>query len=246
MLPSAAKLVVDLGAGTGTLTKLLTDRVPTVVAVEPDERMRAVLTERVPSAQVLEGRGESIPLEDGVADAVVASSSWHWMDPGPTAAEVARVLRPGGVLGVIWPGPDWTSELFVALRPHAILERLRAAGLTDPEGPSTGDGDSADSEAAPADPEVRRRRRLELVLDPGAPMSEPEGTEIRWVLPMTPEELLGLLGTYSGVILLEPDERQALMEMARSYLYDELGLADGGTADVPYRAICWRSTRLPG
>ena len=75
LLPTRADTVVDLGAGTGALTRLLVDRADRVIAVEPDERMRAVLAGEVRGVTAVEGRGESMPVEDGVADAVLASSS---------------------------------------------------------------------------------------------------------------------------------------------------------------------------
>src|ERR1700730_16841272 len=98
--------VVDLGAGTGALTRLLVDRADEVVAVEPDDRMRSVLVRAVPEARVVTGRGEAMPLPDGSADAVLASSSWHWMDPVPALHEVGRVLKPRAILGALWTGPD--------------------------------------------------------------------------------------------------------------------------------------------
>src|ERR1700733_7612673 len=106
VLPERVGRVVDLGAGTGALTRLLIGRADEVVAVEPDDRMRAVLTASVPGVRAVAGRGESIPLPDASADAVLASSSWHWMDPVPTLLEVSRVLVPGGTLAAIWSGPD--------------------------------------------------------------------------------------------------------------------------------------------
>src|SRR5262249_31451660 len=116
LLPSRPSRVVDLGAGTGALTRLLVERADEVVAVEPDDRMRAVLAEQVPGARAVEGRGEAIPLPDGVADAVFASSSWHWMDPVATLTEVARVLVPGGTLGAMWTGPDDDGAFMVEAR----------------------------------------------------------------------------------------------------------------------------------
>jgi SAM-dependent methyltransferase len=107
LLPARVDTVVDLGAGTGALTRLLTGRAARVIAVEPDDRMRAVLTDQVPGATVCEGRGESMPIEDDRADAVLASSSWHWVEPDLALREVARVLRPGGFLGAIWA---WTMN----------------------------------------------------------------------------------------------------------------------------------------
>ena len=105
-LPAAVDCAVDLGAGTGALTRLLVDRARDVVAVEPDDRMRAVLAAEVPTARALAGRGEAIPVPDHSAQGVFASSSWHWMDPVPTLAEIHRVLVPGGVFGAVWTGPD--------------------------------------------------------------------------------------------------------------------------------------------
>ncbi len=123
ILPEGARTVVDLGAGTGGLTRLLVERGLDVIAVEPDDRMRAVLSEGVPSARAVAGRGESMPLPDSGADAVIASTSWHWMDLVPTLTEVARVLTPGGVLGVMWTGPDPDAP-FMA-RARAAMARVR-------------------------------------------------------------------------------------------------------------------------
>ncbi|MBK0296801.1 methyltransferase domain-containing protein, partial [Bacillus sp. S34] len=63
----------------------------------------------------LDGAGESIPLDDGVADGVTFAQAWHWVDPVRGAAEVARVLRPGGVFGLVWNVRDetkpWSARL---------------------------------------------------------------------------------------------------------------------------------------
>jgi ubiquinone/menaquinone biosynthesis C-methylase UbiE len=95
LIPPDATAVLDLAAGTGTVTRLLIGRAARVVAVEPDERMRAVLAARCPEAEVLEGRGEDIPLPDASVDAVAIASAWHWLDPDRAVPEIVRVLRPG-------------------------------------------------------------------------------------------------------------------------------------------------------
>ena len=106
VLPAAVDCAVDLGAGTGALTRLLVAVACDVVAVEPDDRMRALVAE-VPTARALAGRGEAIPVPDTTRRRVCSgSSSWHWMDPVPTLAEIHRVLVPGGVFGAVWTGPD--------------------------------------------------------------------------------------------------------------------------------------------
>ena len=114
LIPPDATAVLDLAAGTGAVTRLLIGRAARVVAVEPDERMRSVLAARCPEAEVLEGRGEDIPLPDASVDAVVIASAWHWLDPERAVPEIARVLRPGGALGVIWVSRDsrvdWVAE----------------------------------------------------------------------------------------------------------------------------------------
>ena len=94
--PAHCEAVLDLGAGTGALTRHLVGRFPTVFAVEPDQRMRDVLTGSCPSAVALDGVAEKIPLPDASVDAVLVSSAWHWMDPALAIPEIARVLRPGG------------------------------------------------------------------------------------------------------------------------------------------------------
>jgi len=110
-----AKRVLDIGAGTGALTRDLVAMGLDVVAVEPDPAMRAVLGERVPAADVRAGSAEDVPLDDGEVDAVLGGQMWHWVDLEPAVAEVARVLRPGGTLGLLWNFRDehvpWMAEL---------------------------------------------------------------------------------------------------------------------------------------
>ena len=108
-------LVVDLGAGTGKLTRALVGAGREVVAVDPSPQMLAVLGERVPEAEARLGSGESLPLPDASAGLVVAAQAWHWVDPLVAVPEVARVLRPGGRIGLVWNDRDesveWVREL---------------------------------------------------------------------------------------------------------------------------------------
>ncbi len=99
--PDATR-VLDLAAGTGKLTERLVALGLDVVAVEPDDAMRAQLHEAAPAARALAGRSDDIPLEDDSVDAVVVGQAWHWFDPATTLPELRRVLRPGGHLGVAW------------------------------------------------------------------------------------------------------------------------------------------------
>lgn len=120
ILPQAARRVLDLGAGTGKLSRHLRARGLEVIAVEPSDGMRAELGRGLPDVRALAGSAEAIPLDDASVDAVVSGQAWHWFDPARAVPEVARVLRPGGGLGLIWNIRDlrdpWMST-FGALEP---------------------------------------------------------------------------------------------------------------------------------
>jgi SAM-dependent methyltransferase len=94
--------VLDLGAGTGKLTRALVPRFARVVAVEPDDAMREVLEEVVPEAESRAGHGESIPLSDGEVDAVFSAEAFHWFASDESVGEIVRVLRPRGALVIFW------------------------------------------------------------------------------------------------------------------------------------------------
>jgi SAM-dependent methyltransferase len=101
--------VVDLGSGTGRLAVALARLGHDVLAVEPDDGMRAV-AERALPGRTRSGTAEQIPVEDGSVDAVVAGQAFHWFDPEQALPEIARVVRPGGHLGVIWNVRDEHTE----------------------------------------------------------------------------------------------------------------------------------------
>ena len=102
LLPDGARDVLDLGAGTGKLTSRLIERGLNVVAVDPIAELLDVLRTTLPDTPALSGSAEQIPLPDNSIDAVLVAQAWHWFDPDRAAAEIARVLRPGGRLGLLW------------------------------------------------------------------------------------------------------------------------------------------------
>ena len=136
LVTPGARRVVDLGAGTGKLTRVLLERGLDVVAVEPSAGMRAEFARVLPGVPVLAGRAEALPLDAGSVDAVVAGQAWHWVDPARAVAEVARVLGPGGSLGLVWnlrsTDEPWVEEL------DRVLGHARAPGEGDPEAPVVG------------------------------------------------------------------------------------------------------------
>jgi SAM-dependent methyltransferase len=115
LLPTDARDVLDLGAGTGKLTTRLVERGLRVVAVDPIAEMLEVLSNSLPDTPALLGTAEEIPLPDDSVDAVLVAQAWHWFDPEQAIAEVARVLRPGGRLALVWNTRDerlgWVRDL---------------------------------------------------------------------------------------------------------------------------------------
>jgi SAM-dependent methyltransferase len=108
-LPAEAA-VLDLAAGTGKLTRQLVARFARVVAVEPLDAMRAVLERVVPEAEALPGKADAIPLPDSAVDAVFVGEAFHWFATDEAVSEIARVLRPRGVLAILFNQADGTLE----------------------------------------------------------------------------------------------------------------------------------------
>lgn len=220
LVSQPCRTAVDIGAGTGALTRVLVTRARCVVAVEPDPRMGAVLAARVPGADVVTGTAEELPLRDRSVDAVVGSSMWHWVDEARAATEAARALRPDGVLGLLWSGPDrsqgWLADVFTR----------EGRGLPRP----TRD-------------EAMRRARHEVRLPADAPFAAPETRTLQWSLQVTREQLVGLAGTYSGFIVLPDAERIRLRDRLVDVVREHPALAGRQQIELPMRCICWRAIR---
>ncbi len=118
--------VVDLGAGTGKLTRALVGLGHKVTAVEPLDEMRAELHAAVPDARALAGRAEAMPLPDASADVVASAQAFHWFDHDAALPEIARVLRPGGSLALVWNSRDdrdpWMAQLSAIIGNETIEE----------------------------------------------------------------------------------------------------------------------------
>jgi SAM-dependent methyltransferase len=229
---------LDLGAGTGGCTRLLLGHADQVTAVDPDARMREVLSKEVRAVTVLEGSGESIPLPDASVDAVIASSSWHWMEPEQALSEVARVLRPGGLLGVLWSGPDLESPFMMQARSLMTSRSIDGDAGTDESGSDTTDGTLADSVLSDAD---RPSSTLVIPTSRSSLFHEPEFAEFRQDLPLTADQLIGLMGTLSMFILMPEERRLRIFGEARRLLKEFLGVEGSVTVDVTFKTEAWRS-----
>lgn len=133
-LAAGARRVADVGAGTGKLTRVLAAAPGAeVVAVDPDAEMLRTLRENVPGIPTFVGTAEALPLPDASLDAVVLGQAWHWVDPVAASAEIGRVLRPGGALGLVWNLRDdrepWVRRL------TDIMHTSPAEGMFDGDGP---------------------------------------------------------------------------------------------------------------
>jgi SAM-dependent methyltransferase len=124
--------VVDLGAGTGKLTRALVALGHRVTAVEPLTEMRAQLESAVPGVAAVGGNAKSMPLDDASADVVTCAQAFHWFDHAVALPEIARILRPGGRLALVWNTRDdrdtWVAELSEIIGNESI-------GESDVEGP---------------------------------------------------------------------------------------------------------------
>jgi SAM-dependent methyltransferase len=220
LVPQNCAVVADIAAGTGLFTRALQRRAAHVIAVEPDDRMRAVLAARSPGVRAVAGWGEAIPVPDASVDGVFVSSAWHWLDPARAVPEIARVLRDGGRLGVIWTTRDrrvdWVAELDMLRRPQAV----RSAG----------------------DARSQLRRRHEVTLPGDAPLENIASASFAFIRTMTVGDAVDWLGTYSGVITAPAGERAAGLARAREAL---LRRANGnGMIELPMLATCWRADRV--
>jgi SAM-dependent methyltransferase len=224
LVPEGAADVLEIGAGTGILTRLLAERVAHVTAVEPDDRMRSVLARLASGVEVLAGRAEEIPAATSSYDMVIAASAWHWVDEERAVPEVARVLRQSGRLSMVWSGPDRSVDW---------MRSLWAGGIVfTPE-----DG---------AEQDARRRRRHVVNVDIGddqSPFLEPETALFRWSRAMTKEDIVALATTYSAVIVMDEDARREHLEAMANYLDSNEPFAGMDVIDVPMRSYCWRATK---
>lgn len=118
----AGSRILDVGAGTGKITRALARTYQNIVALEPAQAMREKIHMFSPDIRVIDGVAEAIPLEDGSVHAVVAGNSFHWFANTPALEEIARVLKPQGRIGLIWTVRDesvgWVAELMHIMDRH--------------------------------------------------------------------------------------------------------------------------------
>ncbi|WP_353827200.1 class I SAM-dependent methyltransferase [Agromyces sp. SYSU T0242] len=208
-----ARRVLDLGAGTGRLTESLVALDLDVVAVDPVEEMLEELELRVPGVPRILGTAEDLPVEDDSFDAVVVGQAWHWFERDRATAEIARVLRRGGVLGLVWNSRDTAAAPWLREAGELIGERY----------------DASSSFASSA--------RV------GAPFGPLDEHQVRWVERMSRARFLDLVRSRSHWLTSPPDEQRTVVAAVETLLSTHPDLAGADELAVPYVTHCFRTVR---
>ncbi|MHB1435474.1 MAG: class I SAM-dependent methyltransferase [Thermoplasmata archaeon] len=214
---------VELGAGTGKFTRAWRPLGSAILAIEPIPGMRRQFARAVPTVPVLPGTAESIPLPDGFADAVVAAQAFHWFRPGPALAEIRRVLRPGGGVGLVWNRPHldagaaWLRALYRILDP--VWNR-----------------------STPSDRRTAWKEYFASGRSGFGPLHE---TVVPHIQRMARDQLADRILSLSRVALLPPRRQAELARRIRELADTHPGLRDRPVIRYPYRTHVYWSYRRP-
>ncbi len=213
LLGDRPRRVLDLGAGTGLLTDQLLASGHEVVAVDPSAEMLAQLAARQPHVTTEVGGAEAVPLPDASVDAVVAGQAAHWFDVAPTVVELRRVLRPAGLVGLVWNSRDDRVPWVGALS-DLLTEEAR---------------DHQADEGIAAD--------LARELDAGLDVLD-SGIAQR----ISPEQVVGGIGTRSYVATMDADQRAGFLGRIAELLATHPDTRGRELLDLPYTTRAYRLT----
>jgi ubiquinone/menaquinone biosynthesis C-methylase UbiE len=191
------RTVLDLGAGTGKLTRLLVPLGARVIAVEPLAEMRAKLEEILPGVVALEGTAEDLPLADNSVDVVTCAQAFHWFEPARALPELHRVLAKGGTLVLVWNTRELEDELQGAI--EALIAPFRDAVSSQVD--------------ADWQPPLEASRLFRSI----------ERRTFRFEQQVTSEDVVDRVASTSFVAVLPPDDRAALLERVRKLVAGRSG-----------------------
>ncbi|MGZ4132935.1 MAG: class I SAM-dependent methyltransferase [Actinomycetota bacterium] len=212
----AGRTLVELGAGTGKLTRLLAPTGARIVAVEPVAQMREALRGSVPGAEALDAVAEDLPVPDGSVDAVVAAQAFHWFDGPRAVAELGRVLPVGAPVALVWNVRD-EDEPWVR-------------GLTELIEPYRGDTPS------------HRSMRWREAFDASTAFTPLEPTSFAYAHRTTADGVVDRIASISFVAALPGPERERVAEGVRALVPGE-GPGDREVV-FPYRTDVWTTRRV--
>jgi ubiquinone/menaquinone biosynthesis C-methylase UbiE len=215
--------VVDLAAGTGKLTRELPHRFRRVIAVEPLGEMLAQLELALPEVEAMTGRAEEIPVDDQVVDGVFCAQAFHWFANAEALDEIARVLRPGGGLGLIWNISPWETH----------------------EGPWFSALDELLSES-PADMSVTRRHAQggwRGPIDADQRFTELTHASFSHEQRLSREDFIASLRSRSYMAMLEPAQREEIISTVEGMFDRPDAPLDGDELVIPQNAHVF-TTRL--
>lgn len=213
--------VADVAAGTGKLTRLLTPTGADLLAVEPVPGMRATFRQMLPEIPVVAGTAEAMPFAHRSFDAITVAQAWHWFDHERATAEMARVLRPGGYLGLVWNARDRTESWVDAV--WTIMDRV------EKRAPWRNHENWRDSALAGGG-----------MVDFG----EMHAGEFRHLQPITREGVVQRVASVSHVAVLPAAEREAVLDEVRQVLATHPGVQGRETLEIPYRVDCYWVERV--
>jgi len=207
-----AEAVLDLGAGTGKLTRELVARGIPCIAVEPVAGMRRSFEEVLPSTPVHDGTAEAIPLADGTVDAIVVAQAFHWFRHDEALAEMHRVLRRGGRFALVWnvrdERHDWVHRITEIIKPYEGSDGVK----------------------------IPRHREMgwRAPLDASTLFTPVEQREFAQSQPMTPDALVERVASTSFIAILSRDDHAEVMDAVRELARTHADLAGKDAFSFPY------------
>jgi SAM-dependent methyltransferase len=212
------RLVADVAAGTGKLTRLLAPSGANLLAVEPVPGMRATFRRLLPDVPLVAATAEALSFAAASLDAITVAQAWHWFDHERATAEAARVLRPGGRLGLVWNARDrtepWVDQVW------SIMDRV-------------------EKRAPWRDHENWRDSAMREM--PG--FGELHDAEFRHLQRITPDGVVQRVASVSHVAVLPEREREAVLDEVRELLATHPAVRGRETVEIPYRVDCFWAER---
>ncbi len=212
------RIVIDVGAGTGKLTRMLAPTGATLIGVEPLVEMRERFAEEVPTAVPFEGTAEKMALRDGAAHAITVGQAFHWFDGERALAEFHRVLAPGGTLGLIWNVRDRRTPWVAAF--DALVDAV------DPDRPDHQTG------------------KWRAAFDRTALFGPLQHEEVEHAQTLTPPEIADRAASVSGIASLPGAERERVLDRFRELAATHPDIRGRETVTLPYLTkVYWTERR---